>query len=55
MTSPYTNAVIVIHDPSSALIGGRQNGRPNKKRDNHLVLSMKMSNKEATLEELVFN
>jgi hypothetical protein len=23
MTNPDTNAVIVIHDPSSALIGGR--------------------------------
>jgi len=32
MTNPDTNAVIVIHDPSSALIGGRQKGRPNKKR-----------------------
>jgi hypothetical protein len=32
MTNPDTNTVIVIHDPSSALIGGRQKGRPNKKR-----------------------
>jgi hypothetical protein len=32
MTNPDTNAVIFIHDPSSALIGGRQKGRPNKKR-----------------------
>jgi archaellum biogenesis ATPase FlaH len=31
MTNTYINTVIVIHDPSSALIGGRQNGRPNKK------------------------
>jgi hypothetical protein len=31
MTNPDTNAVIIIHDPSSALIGGRQNGWPNKK------------------------
>jgi hypothetical protein len=32
MTNPDTNAVIVIFcDPSSALIGGRQKGRPNKK------------------------
>jgi hypothetical protein len=31
ITNPDTNAVIVIHDPSSALIGGRQKGRPNKK------------------------
>jgi hypothetical protein len=29
-TNPDTNAVIVIQDPSSALIGGRENGRPNK-------------------------
>jgi hypothetical protein len=35
---PDTNAVIVIHDPSSALIGGRQKGRPNKKRENHVKL-----------------
>jgi hypothetical protein len=55
MTNPDTNAVIVIHDPSSALIGGRQKGRPNKKRENHLVLLMKMSNKEAFVEELVFD
>jgi hypothetical protein len=55
MTNPYTNVVIVINDPSSALIGGRQNGWPNKKRENHLVLLMKMSNKEATSEELVFD
>jgi hypothetical protein len=55
MTNPDTNAVIVIHDPSSALIGGRQKGRPNKKRENHLVLLMKMSNKEASVEELVFD
>jgi hypothetical protein len=55
MINPDTNAVIVIHDPSSALIGGRQKGRPNKKRENHLVLLMKMSNKEATAEELVFD
>jgi hypothetical protein len=32
LTNPDTNAVIVIHDPSSALIRGRQKGRPNKKR-----------------------
>jgi hypothetical protein len=38
MTNPYTNVVIVIHDPSSALIDGRQKGRPNKKRENILVL-----------------
>jgi hypothetical protein len=49
MTNPDTNAVIVIHDPSSALIGGRQKFRPNKKRENHLVLLMKMSNKEASV------
>jgi hypothetical protein len=55
MTNPDTNAVIVIHDPSSALIGGRQKGRPNKKRENHLVLLMKISNKEASVEELVFD
>jgi hypothetical protein len=55
MTNPDTHAVIVIHDPSSALIGGRQKGRPNKKRENHLVLLMKMPNKEASVEELVFD
>jgi hypothetical protein len=55
MTNPDTNALIVIHDPSSALIGGRQKGRPNKKSENHLVLLMKMSNKEASVEELVFD
>jgi hypothetical protein len=55
MTNPDTNAVIVILDPSSALIGGRQKGRPNKKRENHLVLLMMMSNKEASVEELVFD
>jgi hypothetical protein len=55
MTNPDTNAVIVIYDPSSAHIGGRQKGRPNKKRENHLVLLMKMSNKEASVEELVFD
>jgi hypothetical protein len=48
MTNPDTNAVIVIHDPSSALIGGRKRGQHNLKRENHLVLLMKMSNKEAT-------
>jgi hypothetical protein len=53
MTNPNTNSVIVIHDPSSSLIGKRKNGRPNKKRENHLVLMMKMSNKEATAEEVV--
>jgi hypothetical protein len=37
MTSPDNNAVIIIPDPSSPLIGGRQSGRPNKKRENHLV------------------
>jgi hypothetical protein len=37
MTNPDTNAVIVIDDPSSALIGGRQKGRPNMKRENHLI------------------
>jgi hypothetical protein len=31
MNNPDTNAVIVIHDPSSALIGGIKKGRPNKK------------------------
>jgi hypothetical protein len=55
MTNPDTNAVIVIHDPSSALIGGRQKGRPNKKMEVHLVLLMKMSNKKASVEELVFD
>jgi hypothetical protein len=50
MTNTDTNAVIVIHDPYSELIGGRQKGRPNKKRENHLVLLMKMSNKEASVE-----
>jgi hypothetical protein len=55
MTNPNTNSVIVIHDPSSSLIGKRQKGRPNKKQENHLVLMMKMSNKEATAEELVFH
>jgi hypothetical protein len=55
MTNPNTNSVIVIHDPLSSLIGKRQKGRPNKKRENQLVLMMKMSNKEATAEELVFH
>jgi predicted house-cleaning NTP pyrophosphatase (Maf/HAM1 superfamily) len=55
MTNPDANAVIVIHDPSSALIGGRQKGRPNKKRENHFVLLRKMSNKEASVEKLVFD
>jgi hypothetical protein len=55
MTNPETNAVIVIHDPSSELIGGRQKGRNNKKREHHMVLLMKMSNKEASVEELVFD
>jgi hypothetical protein len=32
MTNPDTNKVIVVHDPSSAFIYERQNGRPNKKR-----------------------
>jgi hypothetical protein len=31
MTNIYTNTVIVIRDPFSAAIGGKQNGRPNKK------------------------
>jgi hypothetical protein len=31
MTNPNTDSVIVIHDPSSSLIGKRQKGRPNKK------------------------
>jgi hypothetical protein len=31
MTNLDTNAVIVIHDPYSALLGGRQKGRSNKK------------------------
>jgi hypothetical protein len=55
MTNPDTNAIIVIHDPSSARIGWRQKGRPNKKSENHLVLLMKMSNKELSVEELVFD
>jgi hypothetical protein len=55
MTNPNTNSVIVIHDPSSSLIGKRQKGGPNKKRENHLVLIMKMPNKAATAEELVFH
>jgi hypothetical protein len=55
MTNPNTNSVSVIHDQSSSLIGKRQNGRPNKKQENHLVLMMKISNKEATAEELVFH
>jgi hypothetical protein len=54
MTNPGTHAVIFIHDLSSARIGGRQKGRPNKKRENHLVVLMKMSNKEASVEELIF-
>jgi hypothetical protein len=29
--------------------------RPNKKRENHLVLLMKMPNKEESVEELVFD
>jgi hypothetical protein len=37
------------------LIGGRQKGRPNKKREHHLVLLMKISNKEASVEELIFD
>jgi hypothetical protein len=55
MTNPNTNSVIIIHDPSSSLVGKIQKGRPNKKGENHLVLMMKMSNKEATSEELVFH
>jgi hypothetical protein len=31
MTNPDTNAVIVIHDPSSSLIGGRQKGGPTRR------------------------
>jgi hypothetical protein len=31
MTNPDTNALIVIHDPSSAHIVGKQKGQPNKK------------------------
>jgi hypothetical protein len=50
MTNPNKNSVIVIHDPSSSLIGKIQKGRPNKKRENHFVFMMKMSNKEATAE-----
>jgi hypothetical protein len=45
MTYPETNAGIVIHDPTSPRIGGRQKDRPDKKKENHLVLLMKMSNK----------
>jgi hypothetical protein len=55
MTNPNTNSVIVIHDPSSLIIGKIQKGKPNKKRENPLVLMMNMSNKEATAEELVFH
>jgi hypothetical protein len=55
MTNLDTNTAIVIHDHYYALKGGRQNGRPNQKGENHLVLLMKMSNKEATLEGLVFD
>jgi hypothetical protein len=55
MKNPNPNSVIVIHDPLSSLIGKRQKGRPNKKRENHLVLMTKMSNKEATAEEIVFH
>jgi hypothetical protein len=55
MTNPNPNSAIVIHDPSSSLIGKRQKVRPNKKRENHLVIMMKMSKKEATAEELVFH
>jgi hypothetical protein len=44
-TNPNTNSVIVIHDPLSSPIGKRQEGRPNKKQEHHLVLMMKMSNK----------
>jgi hypothetical protein len=32
INNPDSNTVIVLYDPSSALIGGRQKGRPNKKR-----------------------
>jgi hypothetical protein len=53
MTNPDKNALIVIHDPSSALIGGRKKGRPKKKREHNLVLLMKMSNKEVSVEELI--
>jgi hypothetical protein len=55
ITNTETNAVIVIHDPSSALVGGRHKGRPNKKRGNQTVLLMKMANKDASVEELVFD
>jgi hypothetical protein len=55
MTNSDTHAVIVIHGPSSAIIGGRQKGWPNKKWENHLVLLKKMSNKEATAKDLVFD
>jgi hypothetical protein len=55
MINPDTNAVFFIHHPSSALFSGRQKGRPNKKRENHLVLLTMMSNKEASMEELVFD
>jgi hypothetical protein len=55
MTNPDTSAVIVINDSSSALIGGRQKVRPNKKRENNLVILMRISNKEASVEELVFD
>jgi hypothetical protein len=55
MTNPDIDAVSVIHDPCSAIIGGIKKSRPNKKRENHLVLLMKMSNKESSMEELVFD
>jgi hypothetical protein len=55
MNNPDTNSVTVIHDPSSALICGRQKSRPNKNWESHLVLLMKMSNKEASVEELLFD
>jgi hypothetical protein len=52
MPNPGTNSVIVIYDLSSVLIGGRQKGGPNKKRENHLVLLMKMSTKKPQRKSL---
>jgi hypothetical protein len=42
--NPIANGVILLHDPYSNTIGTRGKGRPNKARENNLVMLVKMAN-----------
>jgi hypothetical protein len=53
--NPIVNGVILLHYPNSNNIGTCGKGRPNKVRENNLVMLVKMANEDIRVKEVDHN